>query len=203
MIQSYEEEINNIINELKNYDSYHTKFYAFNAAYYIALIKKDINLQLGISDDALDYFKTKIKSFGAGGLFSFEQKKGIALLGLQQYDLAILIFERCLSYLKVSGTVTWQYTYNYLCMTHFLKTDYQSAYEAVSKVTDHKKFKSLPDRFREPWYVKEAFIHWLIQKGKFNPDLSNTKSLRSFRLTRFMNEVTTSTGGQAWTKHYY
>jgi hypothetical protein len=48
----------------------------------------------------------------------------------------------------------------------------------------------MTDSFKEPWYLKEAFIHFLIRVGRIDVEKSNASKLRPFRLGRFMNEVT-------------
>jgi len=187
-IESIENQLYKLDEQIENIDSYHLKFYFFNALSFIAIIKKDNTELLKICERAIEYY-TDISGFSPVALYQFYQKKGIALLSLQNYNDAEKIFNYCFSFNPREGSVSWQFNYNYLFTTQILKKDYLAAYEVLSKVVNNTGFRGLNENFRETWYLKEAFIQFLISIGKINPDDSDAEPLRGFRLSRFMNEV--------------
>ncbi|MBT8228956.1 MAG: hypothetical protein KJO50_01765 [Bacteroidia bacterium] len=182
-------ELSSFIEKIKSIDAYYLQYYALNAFYFMNLIKKDNQKVLEICNYAIDYFENK-QGFSRMAIFSFYQKKGISLLGLQQYPEAIENFEKCLSFNPPEGGLSWQYIYSYMFTANILLKDYQAAYRITSFIMNHKKFNSLNETFRQPWHLKEAFIHFLIKVGEINPDAEEgVKPLRTFRIGRFLNDV--------------
>lgn len=194
-ILSYNEEIKLLESELtelmpavEEADEYYTRYFAYNSLYFLGLIKQDISQQAVICEKALSYFKTK-NGFTKLGLFSFSQKKGLASLALKKYDKAIEDFDDCFQYNPPEGAISWQYLYGYKFLTYILKYDYSKAYETTSLIMNHKAFKKVREDFKQNWFIKEAFIHFLVRIGKIVPSSIDTKPLRKFRVARFLNEV--------------
>ena len=52
-----------------------------------------------------------------------------------------------------------------------------------------RKFRLLPQNLQQLWYVNEAYIHFLIRRGKIDQKLLQDKPLRNFRLYKFLNDV--------------
>lgn len=187
-IKAIERKLNELDSEIEGIDSYYLKFYFYNALSFAAIIKKDNNQLLRLCERAISYYSAK-SGFSPLALYQFYQKKGIALLSLKDYSEAEKILNYCFSFNPKEGSVSWQFNYNYLFTTQILKKDYLAAYEVLSKVVNNTGFRGLNENFRETWYLKEAFIQFLISIGKINPDDSDAEPLRGFRLSRFMNEV--------------
>ena len=59
----------------------------------------------------------------------------------------------------------------------------------MGEVIENNKFKSLPELYKQPWYLKEAFCHFLFRIGKIDEDVISNSKMRQFRISRFMNEV--------------
>lgn len=188
IVKSYIIEIENLIHETKELDSFNTKYYLYNAAYYAYLIKKDTDQQIRICKLAINYFKEKTE-FKKAGLFAFYQKEGISYLNKKEYQKSFQSLNYCLNFNIREGSLSWMYIRNYLFQLHILRKDYNSAYALISEVLNNKSFNKINETYREPWYLKEAFIHFLIKIGKINPEDSDAQKLRPFRLSRFMNEV--------------
>jgi len=187
-IETIENQLYQLNDQIDNIDSYHLKFYFFNALSFIAIIKKDNAELLKICQRAISYYSDK-SGFSPLALYQFYQKQAIALLSLKAYNEAEKILNYCFTFNPKEGSVSWQFNYSYLFTTQILKKDYLAAYEILSKVLNNKAFRGLNENFRETWYLKEAFIQLLIIIGKINPANSDAESLRGFRLSRFMNEV--------------
>ncbi len=187
-IQQLEQEIEQIRANDKIYKSYNITYYILQSAYYVTIIKNDINEQLAISNTAIDYFLS-MNHFSNIAIFSFTEKKGVALLGLNKYDEALDCFDKCLEYIPTKGGVAWHYIHNYLFAAYILQKKYDLAYDVISIIINNPGFIKLNESYREPWYLKEAFIHFLIKIGRITPSESDSNQLRAFRLSRFNNEV--------------
>ena len=187
-VKNLELRVLNLLAMVEEIDSFFTKYYAYNAVYFISLIKKDIENQILICKKALKYFNSK-KQFKKIGLFSFTQKAGISYLSIKDYQKASEYLLECMKFKLPQTSISWLYVRSYLFQLHILRKDYLSAYNITSDVTNNKSFNKINETYREPWYLKEAFIHFLIKIGKINPRESDAQKLRPFRLSRFMNEV--------------
>jgi hypothetical protein len=174
---------------IKSSQYYFIRFYYHNSKYMIHLIKNEHNVLIPICNDALSFFNKK-RAQNPLPVYQFHQNRGIAFLLVKDYNHALADFIKCLEFKPRVGTTSWQFTYSYIFHTQILKQDYQKAYEILAMVINHYSFKNLDISFREPWYLKEAFIHFLIKTEKVIPENSPDVRIRNFRLTRFMNEVT-------------
>ncbi len=189
-LKEFEQELEKILSQNLIYNSYYTSFYAFESIYYIKQIKRDYKSQLIIVNNALDFFQER-KKFNMVGYFTFTLKKGMASLSNEDFTNAISSFNECIEIIPTKGKISWHNIYNFLFIAHILKKDYESALAVLSTVTNHKGHKTLGEKFREPWYLKEAFIHFLIRINKIDAESLEKSPLRSFRLSRFLNEVST------------
>ena len=174
--------------KIKNLDSYYLKFYAYNASYFLSMIKKDFHSQYEISEKAINYFSLK-NNFKKTATFSFLQKKGIALLALKKTKEAYSIFLSCLKFRLKEGGLAWQSIHNYLFICNVLRNDYDQCYEIISKVMNHENFDRILPMYRQHWYIKEAFMFILLKNGRVNLNSVNNKLLRQFRINRFLNEI--------------
>lgn len=181
------EEINDLINDPFKNDFY-SNIYLFNSAYFINLIKKDIKQQYEISMKAMEYFEAK-PEYHKRGLFDFKQKLGISLLGMKKSKEAIVQFNDCLSFGIEPGRIGWQFIHSYLFTAHIISGDFNESYKVLNTVMDHPKFKTTYPKYKEPWFLKEAIINFLVRKNKIDLDHFESIKLRPFRINRFLNEV--------------
>ena len=187
-VENLEKQIYSLLKSSKNKDSYYLFFYLFNAAYLSNLIKKDVPEQLRICKEAIDYFSKKAE-FGPLALFSFYQKKGLCLLQMNNYDEALTIFNYCFNFKPKEGGLAWQYLHNYIFTTFFLIENYEEAYKIVAKIISSRHFKDLHEIYKQPWYLKEAFCHFLFKVGRIEESIISEVKMRQFRISRFMNEI--------------
>jgi hypothetical protein len=183
-------ELKTLYEKYHEIDSYFIKYYMFNAIYFMALHTQDLNLQLKTSNEAIEYFEKK-KGFSFMGIFSFMQKKAIFFLIQGKYQLSEIEIQKSFKYLRKENALSLQSLFNYLFIIKLNQADYNQNYLILSKVFKLKGFNKLNDTFREPWYLKEAFVHFLIRVGKIDTAAFPEVKLRAFRLSRFINEVPT------------
>jgi len=185
-------EVEKRVEEIKssdNVDSYYFKYYFYDSLYYINLIKREFKTRLKIIIEAISYFKNKL-NFSTVGIYTFEVKLGLLYMEDGDYRKAIIQFESTKKYLTNKKRISWHNINNYIILGYFALQEYDKAYEVFSDVIKSDNLKYLSLRFREPWYIKEAFIHFLIRTGRIDPDKHPEVKLRSFRISRFVNEVT-------------
>lgn len=65
--------------------------------------------------------------------------------------------------------------------------DYKKAYDVYLKVTNQPNFSAQYQQITERWKINEAFVHFLILKGKIEPTQEDDK--HKFRINKFLNEV--------------
>jgi len=187
-IKKYELRLVELNKQALKIDSYYFRYYVYISNYIINMIKRDYKKQQEISKEALIYFKTK-KGFNNYGVASFQQINGIIELNLKKYDLALSSFLKCLDFKPLEGRLYWQAIYNYIFLIHILKREYDQAYKILSYIINHKSFKNIYSDFKQHWFLKEAFIQFLVGVGKIQPDKIKAQKLRPFRITRFINEI--------------
>ena len=171
-------------------DSYHLRYNIYMSLYILYLIKRDLKLQLKISQEAIKYFNSK-KGFHNYGKGSFLQINGLVQLGLGNFDESLITFYKCFEVKPIEGRLFWQSIHNYIFLIHILKKDYDKAYEILSYILNHKTFKNIYNDFRQQWYLKHAFIHFLIRTNKINPEKIKVQKLKPFRLNKFLNDTIT------------
>jgi len=169
-------------------NDFYTRYYTYNSLYFLMMFKNDIKAQSDLCDQAIEYFITK-KGFSNLALFSFHQKKGLCYLAMAKYKEAIPIFDKCLTYKPKIGSISWLAIYNYKFSAAVLLQDYLEAYKIASHIMNNKAFKKIRKEFQQPWFIKEAFIHFLLKTKRIDIAEAKVKPLRNFRLGRFLNEV--------------
>ena len=185
-----EKRIVGILNDGIILSSYFTTYFAFTSWYYIKYLQQDVEAQVDITTKAIRYFEPK-QDLNSAGIFTFTQKQGVALLTQGNYEKSIQSFNNCLILLPTAGKISWHNLYDYIFIANILQRDYDKACLALSTVINHKGHQEIGERFKEPWYVKEAFMHFLIRIGKVDQEALEQVKLRPFRLNRFLNEVST------------
>jgi len=191
-IKNIEEKVTAISDKSQQIDSYYLRYHIFTCFYIIYLIKKDFNSQIKITQEAINYFHSK-KGFKKYGTATFLQIRGIADMSLGNYNNALLSFNKCLDFNPKPGGLLWQSLRNYIFLIDILRKNYDSAYVILSNVINHGSFNKSYVDFKQHWFLKEAFIQFLIRIGKIQPDNIKVQKLRAFRINRFINETPTLT----------
>jgi len=173
---------------LSEISNFAVNYNAYNALYFKSYLNRDYNQLESICKRAVKYFRNK-KGFSRIGEFSFIQKLGIAYQALGKYKKAIESYNQAMGMNPTAGGVPWYNIRNHLFNTHFAIAQYQIAYNYLLEITRHSSFSKIFPTAREPWLVKEAYIHLLIKMGKVVEDESAENKLRPFRINRFLNEV--------------
>lgn len=174
-----------ILSKTTNSYYFNLTTYNFFVLYYMS--KKNFKRIIDICKEALDKFENMaFKSNTA--IFVYKNKLAINYLQFGKLEEAEILFKENLKIVE-GGTLNWFITYNYYFLLACSSEDYQKAYKILQTVYDHPKFKNLYDSQKQLWFVKESYIHFLIELGKIDPDAPGYKELRPFRLNRFLNDV--------------
>jgi len=174
--------------QLQIIPTYYFNINSRNALYFKAYLESDTDEMEKIASDAIAFFNSK-KGFSKLGKFSFLQKAGIANQALKNYKDAIRMYEEAFNMLPKEGSPAWYNIRNHLFNSHLHLKQYQQSYQYLLEATTHKSFKELYELYREPWIIKEAYMHLLIKIGKVQQEKDAEKKLRPFRISRFLNEV--------------
>jgi len=186
--ENIERSLELVTKNLEATDSFSFKYNAFNALYFKSYLEKDYPELEKISRAAIKYFRKK-EGFSTIGEFSFLQKLGISYQAQGKYAEAIDTYHDVLKINPKEGTSPWYNIRNHLFNTHLAIKEYQNAYKYLLDVTTFSGFTKLFDTTKEPWRVKEAYMHLLIKMKKVIEDQDAENKLRPFRINRFLNEV--------------
>jgi tetratricopeptide (TPR) repeat protein len=169
----------------KNYDF---NYYALNALFFVSYLRKDIDSMEKVSKKAITFFNSKT-GFPQLGKFSFVQKLGFIYEQQRNYQKAIKTYETALSFDLIDGGTSWFNVRSHLFDAHLALRNYRNCYKYLSKAISNKGFKSLFSNYKEPWLIREAYINFLIEAGKVDMDIMKEHQLRSFSISRFVNDV--------------
>lgn len=188
-LKSKEKEIEILFNRSKKFDSYNINLYLYASMVFINIIKKDSSAQLKIATEALNYFEKK-KLQKAFAPFLFSIYKGIAELNLKKLQLSLSTFKSCEALNPRKGSLGWMTIKNYIFLGEILQKKYNAAYSTLSKVINEKSFrKNIYQEYKQHWFIKEAFIQFLVKTKRINPEEIDQKKIRPFRMKRFQNDV--------------
>lgn len=111
----------------------------------------------------------------------------ICFTQLRRFEQGQAAADRC-EKLMDEGSFNW-FKYQEL---HFILSmhtkNYQQAYIVFNKVTQHKRFKYLPESVIESWKIFEAYIHYLVKVKRILAD-EGDRRFNNFRLGRFLNDT--------------
>jgi hypothetical protein len=170
----------------ENVDSYRFKFVSYLIYILRYEIENDYRRTLQVCEEALTYFTIK-KHIGVKSvLFNFYLKKISCRVQLQEYSKAKEDILICLDLVE-EGDFNWHVTQELDFLISLRAHDYAHAYDTYLSVVKQPNFKSQYQPIIERWKINEGFVHFLILKGKINPEkgVENNK----FRINKFLNEV--------------
>ena len=122
--------------------------------------------------------------------FSFKQKRALLYLEEGEFESALSILNELLKMKIKVGSTSWQFIRNYISLAQFTQNNYAEAYYIVAGVINNKKaFDGLKSTFKQHWYIKEAYLSFLIAAGRLDESELDIKIKRPFRINRFVNEV--------------
>ena len=138
--------------------------------------------------EALEKLKA-LPKINNSGIQIHSLRLGIAYLSKREFSKALDFLDLSSEYGPKRKLITWHLLKNYYFITYILKQDYKNAVVVLNEIYKNDKLSVLPSRYSNNWYIYEAFIHFLIKTKKIDSDSIKDIPLRSFRLSRFMNEV--------------
>ena len=181
-------EIVELEEKLDNNQYYDFNYYALNALFFKSYLLQDISSMEKISKQAVQFFQTK-RHFPDLGRFSFVQKLGFIYEQKKDYQKAVDTYEKALSFDLTEGGTAWYNVRSHLFDANLQLRNYQSCYKFLSQAISHKSFKSLFSNYKEPWLIREAYVNFLIEAGKVDIEIMKSHQLRSFSISRFVNDV--------------
>lgn len=166
--------------------SYILNLITFDLAAFYHLYMQQYNKVIEYSMEAIRYFES----------LAFEEKLGmlqsqnnIALANLYQgkYQNADDYISKGFS-IVTDGSRYWFRQNGIYFLSSVLQQNYDRMYEICSKVVSHKKLKSFTVE-EEQWYIREAYVQFLVRMGKVSPMTVAVQQTRPFVLSRFLNSV--------------
>jgi hypothetical protein len=114
--------------------------------------------------------------------------KAVCLLMLLRYDEAILLTQRKLSTVA-HGSGPWFKSQELITIISIKAGKYELAWKAVNEFTSVPQFDASPMKTKEIWQILFASVVLIVQKGELKISDADQKLLKSFRLSKFLNEV--------------
>ena len=187
-LQNYLIELRKLDSKLQYQDNFISKFNYLNSIYFLGMLLKKQSLIEEACKSGLNFIE-KTEFVPVAFRFSFYQKNALLLLQKEHFGAAQKEFLELLKFKLTPGGLGWQFCHTYLTLTHILLVEYPSAYELCAKVLNHKAFSKLAISLQENWYIKEAYLHFLIALGRLDISESKVKIKRKFWMGKFLNEV--------------
>ena len=166
-------------------------FVAFRSnCYQIAAFGYQVDKQLDkaqeINFEALEFLNTRTRY---PAIHKYKILKDILSTHLQLQN-----YEKSLSTIGEIEAMGLSYNFNYFSLqalkfqVYVLQGKYDELYKLTYFITNLKELKRHQLR-NEQWKIKEAFVHFLIAVNKISPELVEEHPLKTFRLNRFVNEI--------------
>ena len=183
-----ETELNKIKQVLPQYTNCKLRFLTYNCLYFLGMIQNDLISLNQVCDEATQFFDSQ-KIVPKAYRYSFILKKSLASLQNKDFDTADEYIKKAIDFGETSSVTIWQYRLKYLALIQFLKGEYVMAYDSIALVMNDKRFNQLKNLTQESWYIKEAYLHFLIKTGKLDLSKVKVELKREFRLHKFLNQV--------------
>ena len=177
-----------IENELNRINDYDFNFKTRNSIFFKAWLERDILKMKKVAREALDFFSSK-SELSILGQFSFIQKLGFIHERSGNFKEAISLYTQALSLKLVEGGTSWYNVRSHLFDAHLHMHQYLDCFTYLSEVVSHSSFKKLFSNYREPWIIREAYFHLLLETNNIDVMLLEAYTLRKFSLTRFRNDI--------------
>lgn len=166
---------------------------AYRAQLCIYLIRLTIHSSLNdykgtvdVSEEAVALFEKK-PYLASVPLQIFYYQLLVCYTQLKQYERGKVAAQKCLELLE-EGSFNW-FKYQELYFTLSMHTrNYQEAYHLYNNTIYHSKYQYLPAGIKETWKIFEAYLHYLVDIGKIQPEEDDNR-FNKFRLGRFLNET--------------
>lgn len=175
-----------IAEALDKYDTYRLHFIGRLIEVIIYTSVNDYRKTIEICDKAIRFFEAK--NYVANvPLQAFLYQEMVCFVQLRDYEKGRQAAERGLQLLE-QGSFNW-FKYQELFLLLALHSrQYQEAYRIYKVTVKHRRFSGLPEGIRQIWKIFEAYLFYLIQIGRIQPDESETV-INRIRIRRFLNDL--------------
>ncbi|MBK8920545.1 MAG: hypothetical protein IPM81_03415 [Saprospirales bacterium] len=171
---------------LKKYDSYRLHFTGRLIEIIIYTSVNDYKKTIDICDKAIRFFDAK--NYVANvPLQAFLYQEMVCYVQLRDYQRGRKAADRGFKLLE-SGSFNWFKYQELLLLLSLHAREYQEAYTIYKTTVKHRRFNGLPEGIRQIWKIFEAYLFYLIQVGRIQPDDPETIISR-IRIMRFLNDV--------------
>ena len=106
---------------------------------------------------------------------------------LKNYTESSKWFEEVFKMVTI-GTRNWFNLTGLFFLNLINAREYEQLYILSYDVLTNKNLKKFPI-FEEQWYLREAYLHFLIRMGKIDPQVLKERPMKPFSLNKFLNSV--------------
>lgn len=184
----HKELIKELINNSNITDDDYTSavhYYYSNQLIY-SWMEEDTQALEDVSSKAIEVL-SKRKDTKNRSLLYFYTNLGLSKIYNNDPESAIKILNDCKQYSE-RDSATWLQTLIAQVVANIHAKYYQKGYNYYFNAISSMGKRNLTENIREDWIIIKAFIAILYKAGLITPK-DNDKSIRSFRLQKFMNEV--------------
>lgn len=147
-----------------------------------------------------DYQKTKalcVQTLENLNKLNYQDNKAIVTINYQLIVCCIQLkkYEEGKKHIDIILSIQDPETFNWfkahelymgLCLHTY---QYEMAWRIYQKIAKNKKFRHLPNSVKEVWKIYEAWLYFFTKVGKISPALIKEVPAKSFRVSRFINEM--------------
>ncbi len=114
--------------------------------------------------------------------------KAICLIMLREYELAVQVVNQKLD-TAIKGSTPWFKAQELMIIARIKSEKYELAWEGLNSFYNAPQFINAPNTIKESWQIFYAFLTLLYLKGELKLNEYEQKQVKTFRLSRFLNEV--------------
>ncbi|MBK9733591.1 MAG: hypothetical protein IPO92_00955 [Saprospiraceae bacterium] len=152
-------------------------YYASTSQYSKALDTAKESLQVNLGAPGKDLF----------GLYQSKRNIALSYFHLREYEKANKWFIEVFDILT-PGSRSWFYSTSLYYLNLINSRNYPELIKLSLEVLNNKNL-SKTSLFREQWIIREAYLHFLIRMGKITLSVEDSKKLKPFVISKFMNSV--------------
>ena len=171
---------------LASCDAYRLHLYASLIHLMVYTTVNDYAGALTVCDQMIRFFEAKPYDSFTPLKIAYYQKMA-CYTQLRQYDEGKSTAEKCLTMLD-EGSYNWFKYYELYFMLAMHSGKYREAFEIFVLVTEHSRFRFLPENVIETWKIYKAYLHFLINSGHIAID-GEDGQFSKFRPGRFLNNI--------------
>ena len=171
---------------LDKYHSYRLHFTGRLTEIIIYTSINDYKKTIEICDKAIRFFDAKAYVANVP-LQAFLYQEMVCYVQLRDYPRGRKAADRGFKLLEY-GSFNWFKYQELLLLLSLHAREYQEAYHIYKATVKHRRFNNLPDGIKQIWKIFEAYLFYLIDVQRIQPDDPETVISR-IRIMRFLNDV--------------